>query len=272
MALGYPDGVARGGQFLAFTDRSAGDEDPEHLAVWDLANLRIAGRVTLPAGLRGYSIDGFGLSDDGTRLAGDFARDNSSDDGGVRCWDTTASRELLRIDGDRFLALSSDGQRLVTDSWFQPNADLPIVVTVWDVSTAGQVARFQVPDQVVITDPDCRFLVCDHWNPKPNWLTDWLEQYGLSIDKFTFEPGANIHDAATGRHLGRVTGRLIDAAWSADGLLLATLDDQARYVRVWDVPPRKPLTWFVAGSTLFAAALGWLARRRARLIRATARN
>jgi hypothetical protein len=38
-------------------------------------------------------------------------------------------------------------------------------------------------------------------------------------------------------------------------------------VEVWDIPPRKSLTWFVAGAALFALPAVVIARRRVRRFR-----
>jgi WD40 repeat protein len=54
-------------------------------------------------------------------------------------------------------------------------------------------------------------------------------------------------------------------AWSPDGTLLAIAGDTT--LAVWDVPPRKRLSWFAAGATLLALPIVVFARRRTRLLR-----
>jgi dipeptidyl aminopeptidase/acylaminoacyl peptidase len=55
------------------------------------------------------------------------------------------------------------------------------------------------------------------------------------------------------------------SAWSADGTLLAIAGEDA--LAVWDMPPRKPLSWFAAGLVLFALPPLVVACRRVRQLR-----
>jgi hypothetical protein len=60
--------------------------------------------------------------------------------------------------------------------------------------------------------------------------------------------------------------------YSTDGRFLAIsfAQDEEFHLHVWDVPPRKPLTWFAAGAVLLILPLAWLARRRVRRLRRAA--
>jgi len=53
--------------------------------------------------------------------------------------------------------------------------------------------------------------------------------------------------------------------WSSDGKLLAISRPDS--LTVWDIPPRKPLTWFAAGATLLALPTFTIACRRVRRLR-----
>jgi hypothetical protein len=79
-------------------------------------------------------------------------------------------------------------------------------------------------------------------------------------------------DAETGRRLGRVPGAADFLAWSQDGQLVAIPDafHSAHRVTIWDVPPRKPLSWFLPLAALLAIPPAWLARRQGRRSRAVA--
>jgi hypothetical protein len=52
--------------------------------------------------------------------------------------------------------------------------------------------------------------------------------------------------------------------FASDGRTLAIRGDGI--VRLWDIPPRKPLAWFLAAAGLLAMPVAWLARRRARAL------
>jgi len=54
-------------------------------------------------------------------------------------------------------------------------------------------------------------------------------------------------------------------AWSPDGTLLAIAGEDD--LMVWDIPPRKPLKWFMAGAALFALPPFLIARWRVRRLR-----
>src|SRR5262249_38335191 len=66
----------------------------------------------------------------------------------------------------------------------------------------------------------------------------------------TFDPG-----------MGSSTGH----AWSAEGKLLALASGDT--LAVWDIPPRKPLSWVAAGATLFSLPPFVIARWRVRRLR-----
>jgi hypothetical protein len=54
-------------------------------------------------------------------------------------------------------------------------------------------------------------------------------------------------------------------AWSPDGTLLAIAGEDE--LTVWDIPPRKSLSWFAGGAGLFALPLFVIARRQVRRLR-----
>jgi WD40 repeat protein len=90
------------------------------------------------------------------------------------------------------------------------------------------------------------------------------------------------HDGPTGKHLGdiilewrprmtvRVGGSPYGLVWSPDGTSVAAASFS--YERgtwcLWDIPPRKSLTWFAAGAAMFALPIAMIARRRVRRLRA----
>src|SRR5262249_43502386 len=74
-------------------------------------------------------------------------------------------------------------------------------------------------------------------------------------------------DAESGRRLGVVPAFVPSCRWSPDGQMIAMINQDGRAVQLWDVPPRKPRSWFAAGATLMALPLAWLAGRRVRRLR-----
>jgi hypothetical protein len=74
-----------------------------------------------------------------------------------------------------------------------------------------------------------------------------------------------VYDASTGRYCGRVMDVHFGSAplLSPDGRTLAVQREDLA-IELWDVPPRKSLTWFLAAAALLALPLAWLARRRVR--------
>ena len=84
-------------------------------------------------------------------------------------------------------------------------------------------------------------------------------------------------DASSGVSLGTVTVRREDEGlithdvsqvyWSPNSEVAAIHDKHDNSWAVWDIPPRKSLTWFAAGAALLALPIAFLARRRVRRLR-----
>jgi hypothetical protein len=77
-------------------------------------------------------------------------------------------------------------------------------------------------------------------------------------------------DVHSGRWRGDIPAQIPSIGWLANGTALATLDDDSMGVRIWDVPPRKPLALFMVTAAVWAIPLALLARRRVRRRRRTA--
>jgi WD40 repeat protein len=68
---------------------------------------------------------------------------------------------------------------------------------------------------------------------------------------------------------GRVLGRIPDTrevVFAPDSKTACSVSN--REIRVWDIPPRKSLTWFATGAALLALPIAFVARRRVRRLRA----
>jgi WD40 repeat protein len=90
---------------------------------------------------------------------------------------------------------------------------------------------------------------------------------------------AAIFDVRTGEHLVEIPSvseeivegirPLVSLDWSPDDKTLATLQSGTLNVwNLWDIPPRKSVTWFAAGAALLALPIAFVARRRVRELRA----
>jgi hypothetical protein len=146
--------------------------------------------------------------------------------------------------------------------------------TRWVIGLSGSFERRGRP----LLSPDGRVAAVPTVPPSPPaWvarLVAWLERWtGPGVLYPGVAGETHLVAAGDGSPLGRVPSAR-QMAFSPDGRLLATLsaDEETnlnRVVRIWDVPPHKPLTWFLAGTALVACPLAWLARRRTRRLRRT---
>jgi WD40 repeat protein len=97
----------------------------------------------------------------------------------------------------------------------------------------------------------------EQWVVRNRLPVPWtVDQFGRSVQ---------VYDAASGRPVGRVPGTA-KPRLAADGQVLAVERD-GRDLEVWDVPPRKPLTWFLPLAAVLALPPAWLARRRVARLR-----
>jgi hypothetical protein len=88
------------------------------------------------------------------------------------------------------------------------------------------------------------------------------------------------YETASGRPLGVIRAwdeehennhfhRTMDLEWSPTGETLAIFQSGSNNSwQIWDIPPRKSLTWFTAGAALLALPIAVIARRRVRKLRA----
>jgi WD40 repeat protein len=73
-------------------------------------------------------------------------------------------------------------------------------------------------------------------------------------------------DAPSGKTVAVISGGR-HVMWGPDGHTLAVIGED-NICRLWDIPPRKPLTWFALAAAVLALPLAGLAWRRVRLIAA----
>lgn len=106
-------------------------------------------------------------------------------------------------------------------------------------------------------------------------LRKWLDRAGLNWTWGRTEYSAiRFVNCATHEEIGRlpsskwpeVEPHAVWAGFTLDGTAFASCDGAT--LRVWDLPPRKSLTWFAAGAAVLALPIGFAAWRRGRKLAA----
>jgi hypothetical protein len=95
----------------------------------------------------------------------------------------------------------------------------------------------------------------------------WLRETGVPVPDMA-SGRAQVVDTASGRVLFACPLGKGPYLYSSDGQLLAA--QVGADVRVWDMPPRTPMTWFPAAAMLLALPVASFAHRRARRLRRAA--
>jgi hypothetical protein len=92
--------------------------------------------------------------------------------------------------------------------------------------------------------------------------TQWLS-FGRFQDS---DSPAVVFDAKTGHEIAQIPDSPNNVHWSPDGRTAAFLRNTsaARSVSVWDIPPRKSLTWFAIGAVILALPIAFFAWLRCR--------
>jgi hypothetical protein len=106
----------------------------------------------------------------------------------------------------------------------------------------------------------------------------WVESAGMSwpLSHRRTWYSSELVDIESGRTVMTLPFALDGAFHTRGGPLAVTANfdalanDEAPSVEVWDIPPRKSLTWFAAGAALLALPPLLIARRRVRRLRAVA--
>jgi WD40 repeat protein len=176
----------------------------------------------------------------------------------VWCWDVADGRQTMVISGE-IAAIAPD--RL----WVYALNPVSLQCTLQVREFAGGMVKEL--DLNPNLSPDCRTAVIASHEPHP--IRDWITARGI---RWPFsEPEyvrGQLVDVATNRVIGQLPAwpdlaECRPFGWvgiSSDGRLYAEQIDFG--LRIWDVPPRKPLLWFLAGSAILAILLARQARRR----------
>jgi WD40 repeat protein len=249
---------------------SAGDTDDRSLVrVWDTVTGRQIGGVRLPNDW--WEASGR-LSAGGIVLAAETMTEGRGWE--LTCWDVPTGRQLVHDAGRWWTALTPSGDALVG---LRVLDNLPGGVSelvAWDlpVGTKRTIRSSPTTERYdyafdEFMSPDGRTALITTSHDRFRNIRAIVERVGLSWPFSAGElPAAELFAIHTGESLGFVAGQ--EFVWSQDGARLAAVgpsDDQT--VLVWDVPPRKLLTWFAAAAGLLALPVSLVAFWRARRLR-----
>jgi hypothetical protein len=137
------------------------------------------------------------------------------------------------------------------------------MLAVLDITDGRVRSRLWIGDPCLIS-PDGRILVIsDDRVDSP--IFRWIEEHFFSLlPRYTAER-MKLVDLPSGHVVATLaTGPKV--MFAPDGDTLAVLGKD-NVVRLWDIPPRKSLAWFLAAAALLALPLAGLARRRVRALR-----
>jgi hypothetical protein len=115
--------------------------------------------------------------------------------------------------------------------------------------------------------PDGSILASDA-SAADNYLGALFSRIGMgSVFSFGRDWAVHLFRTENGDRLGAVFGSGL--LWLPGEPAVATYDnDNSSVWRIWDIPPRKSLSWFAAGAALLALPIALLAWRRTRRLRA----
>jgi WD40 repeat protein len=143
-------------------------------------------------------------------------------------------------------------------------------LSTYDGATGAKRAELSLESyrsEPQFTPDGATVLVGGPWlSPASLWLL-WLQGLGISLPWHPeLDWAVDVLDVATGRRLAQLP-EASGVVASPDSRTLAVSRDGR--IELWDLPPRKPLTWLVIAAALLALPLAWLARRRVRRLRRT---
>lgn len=163
-----------------------------------------------------------------------------------------ARREFAPDRGDFLETIVDDNYLQAVRCWHLTKGRVRWATDIGHVDNLWTPARIQVDRSAVSATTD-RY-------PQPKPIDQWLKKIlGVSVRAGIFSEVCRL-DRQTGEVIDRfeLPGR---AVVSTDGESAITMDDDD-WLLVWDVPPRKPLTWLAGFAAAWGLLLVWLARRR----------
>jgi WD40 repeat protein len=257
-----PMAFSTDGRHLA-TNAWAPQKAASYFAVWDVATGREMSRANNPLGfaLRSLTSDGKALIlslDENIRVYNKWPHEEficqNIADGRVR-WSVS--------DVEFYRRVHKDG-RLVMYRTNRKNAVSEAVVL--DIESGQVQSRITLADLAVFRDiaPDGEsVLIGRRVTSRFAVFRAWLARHGLM--GFVLEDFEEVLiDTATGRQLHSFP--VNSAKYGTDGQSLMQFGSDGEITQ-WDIPPRKPLTWFALAAAILALPVAGLAWRRSRRLR-----
>ncbi|HEY1375469.1 MAG TPA: hypothetical protein VGF55_01685, partial [Gemmataceae bacterium] len=234
---------------------AGGGGDATRITVREPATGRVRVNAVVPedCGLMWFSGDGDFL----------FVRGDS----GVHVIDTSTGRRCPPQPGaEAFAVIPGIRQVLALDR--RQEDRLSLVRRDFDAGSA--VGRLDLPPGFTLVSypyEDGRHLLLVGNDPSGPFarVRKYLANLPLVGRAFAVEPTeCAVYDTATEREVARIHPTApVWTQLSPDGRTLVNASRNGQ-LECWDVPPRKPLTWFVAAACVWAVPVLWLARRRTR--------
>jgi hypothetical protein len=244
--------LAPDGRTLAVTARGRTPAQPASpIHVWDVVRQRPVATLTVPD-LRG--LVNLWFAPDGRHVAAAFLPPGAP--GLVCCWRAADGVATVRAGSGRAGFLP--GRLWVADQGLRGAAR---AVRMFDYDggvTQVALGPYDWPAHNGVS-PDGRTLAVVSVVREP--VAEWLAARGVAW-RFALKPAERLRfiDVATAREVGRLPSGSDgpDNMFSPDGRLFVT--SAGGTIRVWDVPPRRPLGWVIAAA-LPAVPVAWLVMR-----------
>lgn len=187
-------------------------------------------------------------------------------------WDVADGREAYRV-AVPSLRFPLEATSFISVEWSEPFETA--IVHRWDYDTGTECARFTLTAEdhlnwsALSAKAGLCFALTRHENPVMEMINqrvlgrppgEWGSFRPLLFDSGTGEARYRLPMAIDMHFDGWSRSR-----WSPDGTLLAIAGNEQ--VAVWDIPPRRSLSWFAVGAVLVALPPFLIARRRVRRLR-----
>jgi WD40 repeat protein len=262
------------GRWFAATTEAPGNAPNNCIVrVWEVASGREVAALTVPC----KWVGGLVFSPDGATLAAaGWHRDAAhAQHPEVHAWDAaTGQSRLDLLDACDLIGFAPDGRLVVLDRGVGASS-----VSWWDPRTGAGEQRVYPPRRGYefkfsrghVEWPGGRRLKLESYSSRaPNRFEAWLARlpFWANLGRPREAMGLRLLDALTGDELGVWEGVGGSSAHgygfcTPDGATFITQGMNGQ-IQLWDVPPRKPLTWFLALAALLALPPTVLARWRVR--------
>jgi WD40 repeat protein len=259
----FPMAFSTDGRLLAAASYDPDSHLPDKVVVWDVAT----GQVLIDFRVSLVSLRKLEFSPDSRRLFAAVEATHSSDlslsvaSPDVVVWDVPLRRELRRLAGKRLVSANLPHLFITAE---------PGKIRCYDTETADEMYSVDLE-----MDDTVQFSVsaAGQWVVAPRYsmsgldrFLNWVRKMGVPLlGTSTFRPGIRLLDVNTGKQVSEIAS-VTRHVLSPDGRTLAVSTD-SNSTELWDIPPRKPLTWFALAAAVLAPALAGLAWRRSRRLR-----